>query len=64
MIFCGVPNEQEDQYPCIKRRCCIEQPIPSQVVTVAKVFLTSHSIDKIMSCWNRENLAVMLLDLR
>jgi len=37
MIFCVVPNDKGDQYACIKRRCCIEQPVPSQVVTVAKV---------------------------
>jgi len=37
MIFCVVPSDKGDQYACIKRRCCIEQPVPSQVITVAKV---------------------------
>merc|ERR1719483_126554 len=37
MIFCVVPNDKGDQYACIKRRCCIEQPVPSQVITVSKV---------------------------
>ena len=37
MIFCVVPNDKGMQYASIKRRCCIEQPVPSQVVTVAKV---------------------------
>ena len=37
MIFCVVPNDKGMQYACIKRRCCIEQPVPSQVITCTKV---------------------------
>ena len=37
MIFCVVPNDKGDQYAAIKKKCCIEQPVPSQVVTVSKV---------------------------
>jgi len=37
MIFCVVPNEKGDQYSSIKKKCCVEQPVPSQVVTISKV---------------------------
>jgi len=37
MVFCVVPNEKGDQYSSIKKKCCIEQPVPSQIVTVSKV---------------------------
>jgi len=37
MVFCVIPNDKGDQYSAIKRKCCIEQPVPSQVITVSKV---------------------------
>jgi len=37
LVFCVVPNEKGDQYSSIKKKCCIEQPVPSQIVTVSKV---------------------------
>ena len=33
MIVCIVPNTNKDVYDSIKRTCCIEHGIPSQVVT-------------------------------
>lgn len=33
MIVCIVPNTNKDLYSSIKRMCCIEKGIPSQVVT-------------------------------
>ena len=33
MIFCIVPNANKDVYDSIKRVCCVDFGIPSQVVT-------------------------------
>ena len=33
MIVCLVPNTSKETYDAIKRICCIENSIPSQVVT-------------------------------
>lgn len=33
MIVCIVPNNNKDTYDAIKKTCCIELGIPSQVVT-------------------------------
>ena len=37
MVFCVVPNDRGDQYAAIKKKCCLEHPLPSQVITVSKV---------------------------
>ena len=32
IVICLVPNDRKDRYDAIKKHCCIEQPIPSQVL--------------------------------
>jgi len=32
IVVCLVPNDRKDRYDAIKKHCCIEQPIPSQVL--------------------------------
>ncbi|XP_071945006.1 piwi-like protein 1 [Antedon mediterranea] len=39
MVCCIVPNNRKDRYDAIKKQCCLEMPVPSQVVvgrTIAK----------------------------
>ncbi len=36
-IFVVIPNDTGDIYAAVKKRLCIEEPIPSQVVTMSKV---------------------------
>lgn len=31
-VVCLVPNDKKDRYDAIKKHCCIDQPIPSQVL--------------------------------
>ena len=31
MVVCLVPNNKKDRYDAIKKHCCIDQPLPSQV---------------------------------
>lgn len=33
LILCLVPNNNKDTYDAIKKTCCIEYPVPSQVIT-------------------------------
>lgn len=33
MVMCIVPNQNKDIYDAIKRTCCIENSLPSQVIT-------------------------------
>ncbi|KAH9491610.1 Piwi-like protein 1, partial [Bulinus truncatus] len=33
MVLCVVPNQKKDRYDAIKKCCCIDNPVPSQVVT-------------------------------
>jgi hypothetical protein len=37
-VFVAIPNDNSDIYAAVKKRLCVEDPIPSQVVTVSKVF--------------------------
>jgi aubergine-like protein len=32
MVVCIVPNNRKDRYDAIKKLCCVEKPVPSQVV--------------------------------
>jgi len=32
MVVCVVPNNRKDRYDAIKKICCVEHPVPSQVV--------------------------------
>lgn len=32
IVVCLVPNQKKDRYDAIKKHCCIDQPIPSQVL--------------------------------
>ncbi|KAI8735952.1 piwi protein 1 [Biomphalaria glabrata] len=32
MVVCVVPNQKKDRYDAIKKCCCIDNPVPSQVV--------------------------------
>jgi hypothetical protein len=36
-VFVAIPNDNSDIYAAVKKRLCVEDPIPSQVVTVSKV---------------------------
>ena len=36
-VFVVIPNETGDIYAAVKKKLCIESPIPSQVVTISKV---------------------------
>lgn len=31
LIFCILPNNRSDRYSAIKKKCCVDRPIPSQV---------------------------------
>ncbi|XP_014475840.1 PREDICTED: protein aubergine-like [Dinoponera quadriceps] len=31
LIFCVVPNNRMDRYSAIKKKCCVDRPVPSQV---------------------------------
>ena len=31
-LLCVVPKNKKDRYDAIKKRCCIDNPVPSQVV--------------------------------
>ena len=37
LILCVLPNTEKGLYDAIKKQCCIEQPVPSQCVTEAKL---------------------------
>ena len=39
-IFVVVPNDSSDVYATVKRRLCIEQPVPSQVKLLIATFLS------------------------
>ena len=44
-VFVVIPNETGDIYAAVKKKLCIESPIPSQVVTISKVLKkVIHSI--------------------
>lgn len=32
MVVCIVPNNRKDRYDAIKKLCCVEKPVPSQVI--------------------------------
>ena len=32
LIFCVVPNSQVLRYSTIKQKCCVDRPVPSQVI--------------------------------
>ena len=36
-MFIVIPNDRGETYAAIKKKLCIENPIPSQVITVSKV---------------------------
>jgi len=33
LVMCVIPNNKGDHYAAIKKKCCVEKPVPSQVVT-------------------------------
>lgn len=37
IIVVVIPSEKGDTYSCIKKFLCIDQPVPSQIVTISKV---------------------------
>ncbi|XP_034243669.1 piwi-like protein Siwi [Thrips palmi] len=32
LIMCAVPNQRGDRYTAIKKKCCVERPVPTQVI--------------------------------
>lgn len=34
LIFCSVSNNRSDRYSAIKKKCCVDRPVPTQVATV------------------------------
>lgn len=38
LIMIVVPNDQADRYQAIKKKCCIERAIPTQVINASKTF--------------------------
>jgi len=37
MVVCIVPNNRKDRYDAIKKLCCVEKPVPSQVVVARTI---------------------------
>ncbi|XP_075154889.1 piwi like RNA-mediated gene silencing protein aubergine [Haematobia irritans] len=34
ILMLVLPNNNEEKYSCIKKKCCVDRPVPSQVVTL------------------------------
>ncbi|XP_072746220.1 piwi-like protein Siwi [Anoplolepis gracilipes] len=34
LVFCVVSNNRSDRYSAIKKKCCVDRPVPSQVCTI------------------------------
>ena len=43
LICCIVPNDRKDRYDAIKKICCVEKPVPSQVV-VSRTLSKKHML--------------------
>lgn len=37
LIFCVVSNNRSDRYSAIKKKCCVDRPVPSQVCLVRTI---------------------------
>lgn len=37
LVFCIVSNNRSDRYSAIKKKCCVDRPVPSQVCLVRTV---------------------------
>lgn len=45
LIFCVVPNNRSERYSAIKKLCCCDRPVPSQVFLAKN--LTNRGLDSI-----------------
>lgn len=47
LVLCAVSNNRGDRYSAIKKKCCIDRPVPSQVVTLRA--MTNKNLGSIAS---------------
>lgn len=47
IIVALVPNNKKDRYDAIKKHCCIDQPIPSQVSVVPVSLIIQRTVTNV-----------------
>lgn len=49
MAMIVLPNNNEEKYSCIKKKCCVDRPMPSQVVTLRTIAPRGNKAAGLMS---------------
>ncbi|XP_061394627.1 protein aubergine [Musca vetustissima] len=49
ILMLVLPNNNEEKYACIKKKCCVDRPVPSQVVTLRTIAPRGDKASGLMS---------------
>uniref|UniRef100_A0A1I8PZG7 Uncharacterized protein n=2 Tax=Stomoxys calcitrans TaxID=35570 RepID=A0A1I8PZG7_STOCA len=49
ILMLVLPNSNEEKYSCIKKKCCVDRPVPSQVVTLRVIAPRGDKASGLMS---------------